>query len=148
MYSFSVTKQLIAFLESFGFGVIIGFSENFTFFLSGLFTRKEKLRYIISDALFSLFLVFSLFCFTVSYNLGVVRFYLVLGSFLGVLIYRLSFGTVISFLFEKALSAIMTVFFKPFIYPVRRIKEKINIKTHKTDKKSDKCIANKNNDVV
>lgn len=148
MYSFSVTNQLIVFLESFGFGLIIGLSENIMFCFCGLLTGKEKICYIISDVLLSLFITFSVFCFILSYNLGVVRFYLVLGLFFGIVIYELSFAGIIRLIFEKIFltcKACITFITKPFSRIISKLNKKICLKT---DKKSDKPIANKNNDVV
>lgn len=148
MYSFSVTNQLIVFLESFGFGLIIGITENILFCFCGLFTVKEKIRYIISDTLLSLFITVSVFCFILSYNLGVMRFYLVLGLLFGTVIYELSFAGIIKLILDKLFSTfkVCIIFFlKPFLKILSNVNKKIRLET---DKKSDKSIANKNNDVV
>ena len=148
MYSFSVTRQLIVFIQSFSMGMILSAVHSAVFFLTGLFTADKKKRYIISDIIFSILMAFMSFCFVLSFNLGSVRFYLILGVLFGVLIYELSFGQTVLFLFEKSLSFLRRIFHSvlcPFIKFFRKIFEKISKKIHK---KSSQHIANKKENVV
>lgn len=148
MYSFSVTRQLIVFIQSFSMGMILSAVHSAVFFLTGLFSADQKKRYIISDIIFSILLAFLSFCFVLSFNLGLVRFYLILGVFFGVLIYELSFGQTVLFIFEKSLSLLRRIFragLSPFIKFFRKIFEKISKKMHK---KSSQHIAKKKENVV
>lgn len=148
MYSFSVTRQLIVFIQSVSFGMLSGFSRSVFYFAAGLITLRKKPRYYISDILFGIFMMFSAFCFFLAYNLGTVRFHLIMGIFFGAVIYSLSFGQTVDFIFDKLLVATrkaFCIFMKPIILLYAKINEII---CKKTNKKSSERIANKNKNVV
>ncbi len=148
MYSFSVTRQLVVFFQSVGFGILLGFADSLFFFIAGLFTLRPFCRRVVSDILFSVFLMFSFFCFILSYNLGTVRFHLLLGIFFGAVIYYCSFGQTVGFLLERAAITAryaLCLVLKPFKKILSVFKGKIN---KKRAKKSDKRIAKKNRNVV
>lgn len=148
MYSFSVTEQLIVFLRSFALGLIFGFLYSLIYFIASLFFNCERLRHIIADIIFSFILLFVSFCFILAFNLGTVRFYLILGVFFGVIIYELSTGQIIDFLFERIKCAVLFVL-NPIFSAFKKLFMKINEKIcEKTNKKSPECIANKNKNVV
>lgn len=116
MFSFSITQQLIVFLQSFGFGFLIGIVYSLSDFLFGLIL-PEKIKNIVSDVIFCIAFALLLFCFVLAYNLGKLRLYLILGVFLGVVIYAVTMGDIISRVFtlgERIVLRLRNILFSPF----------------------------------
>lgn len=148
MYSFSVTQQLIVFLRSFALGIIFGLTYSLICFTVSVFIHSERIRHIIADLIFSFLMLFVSFCFVLAFNLGTVRFHLILGVIFGVIIYKLSLGQTTDFLFGRIANCLFCAINPTFLL-VKRIFIKINEKIcKKTNKKSSECIANKNENVV
>lgn len=148
MYSFNVTEQLIMFLRSFAFGMLLSFFRSIIFFLSGLFLKNNNIRVIVSDIIISLFGAFSFFCFLLAFNLGKLRLYILIGIIPGIIIFRLAFGQTLDFIFEKLLCFIRRIagiIIKPLKFIICKNNVKICKKTHK---KSSQHLANKNKNVV
>ncbi len=146
MYSFSITKQLIVFLQSFGFGFIIGVVRSVIDLIFGLFL-SSKWKSIISDIVFCIAFAMLLFCFVLAYNLGKLRLYLILGLCFGVIVYSFSLGDLISKVFlylHNGISTVAAVVSLPFkkLFSYSRIgAQKIR---HFFEKKLNKAIAKEN----
>ncbi len=101
----TLSEQLSIFIWSCAFGVILGiFYDIFRFIrAAGL---NSKLHVYIQDIVFMCFCSLFTFLFTTAFNQGDVRFFIVLGEFLGLLLYRYTVGEVTIRLFKIALKCI------------------------------------------
>ena len=146
MYSFSITEQFIVFLESFGFGFAEGLFYSAVNFIVGLFVFTKK-KIIITDIVFSVMNCFLLFCFILAFNMGRVRFHLILGILLGVLVYFFSLHAVLSRISDKFSAAMKRVFTLIFL-PMKKVIGLINKIFHKISSKLRKPIAKNEEDIV
>ncbi|MGN0463874.1 MAG: spore cortex biosynthesis protein YabQ [Acutalibacteraceae bacterium] len=154
MYSFSITEQLVVFIESVGFGVLLGASYSIVDLAVSIFTVGRK-KTVICDSIFSGLCAVALFCFILAYNLGKFRLYMSVGILVGVVVYFVSFGSYAQKLCSFILGGVhrfMSFVFTPlkrFFSWIRRRAERTfkNLKQKKA-KKSAKPIANKNESVV
>ncbi len=105
MYSFSITNQLIVFIESIGFGVLLSMSYSVVDIIVSIFTIGKK-KTAICDVIFCLVCAVSLFVFILAYNLGKLRFYIILGIVLGAVAYFTSFGYYTRHICESAVTVI------------------------------------------
>ncbi len=154
MYSFSITGQLRVFIESFGFGFLLGAVYTCARFISGIFAVSKK-RIIICDILFSFLASILLFTFFISFNYGKIRFYSVLGIAFGFAVYFLSVGVFLNRFTDsllKSMRRVLKLILKPFTAIGRfikkvfiKIREKIN---NKFNKNLPETIANENEIVV
>lgn len=146
MYSFSITQQLIVFLQSFGFGFIIGIVHGLIDFIFGLFF-SPKTKSIIADTVFCIIFALMLFCFVLAYNLGKLRLYLILGLCFGVVTYSLSLGDLVSKFFQvltNSISRVVSIVFLParkLLSVIHSINRKFR---HFLEKKLGKSIAKEN----
>lgn len=87
----TLSEQLSVFVWSCAFGVILGvFYEIFRFArLAGL---NSKLHVYIQDIIFMCICSVLTFLFTVGFNKGKIRFFILLGELLGLLLYRYTIG--------------------------------------------------------
>lgn len=99
MFSFSITKQLIVFLQSVGFGFLIGIIHLITDFLCS-FLISNKAKTIVSDILFCIMFSVATYCFVLAYNLGKLRLYVALGILFGVILFSLTLGDVLAVMFS------------------------------------------------
>ena len=146
MYSFSITEQFIVFLESFGFGFMEGLCYSAVNFIVGLFVFSKK-KIIITDAVFSVLNCFLLFCFILTFNLGKVRFHLILGILLGVLVYFLSVEELLLKI-SNGVSSAMRRFFIIVFFPIKKLTDLINKIFKKISYKFMKPIAKEDEDIV
>lgn len=150
MYSFSITEQLVVFLQAFGLGFIVGLIQNVFDLIFGLFIRGKPKK-ILSDIFFCLTFSFALFCFILAYNLGKLRLYLLIGLCFGVAIYVLSVGEIIAGLFkilEKYINKVIAVVVYPFKIIIKGIKNIAVKNCHFSMKKLNKSIAKEKESVV
>ena len=141
MYSFSVTEQLIVFLQSFGFGFIVGLLHtviDFVFTLIMPYKRKN----LAADIMFCLMFAFLFFCFVLAFILGKLRVYILIGVSLGIAVYSLAVGDFMSLILDKIQAVfrkLLHLVFSPCIAVLKRFK-----KSGKTTKKINKSIAKEN----
>lgn len=150
MYSFSITEQLVVFLQAFGLGFIVGLIQNVFDLIFGLFIRGKSKK-VLSDIFFCLTFSFVLFCFVLAYNFGKLRLYLLLGLCFGVTIYVFSVGEIISGLFktlEKCINKGITIAVYPFKVIIKGLKKITAKNRHFFMKKLNKSIAKEKESVV
>lgn len=144
MYSFCVTDQLLMFVRSVAFGILLGTVRSIVFFVCGIFIQRTGMRCMVTDIVFSPILALSAFCFVLAFDLGRLRFYAALGVLFGVFCFVNTFGKTLGFVFDKAaalLSSVVRGIFRPLKAFFEKIRKKFN-------KKSPEYIANKNKNVV
>lgn len=139
MFSFSITKQLIVFMQSFGFGFLIGFLHLLTDFICSLLILK-KAKTIVSDVLFCIVFSVAAYCFVLAYNLGKLRLYVVLGILFGVILFSLTLGDVLSGLFSQA-EGFITGLRKGITAMLRKIKGFFKTKLNKPIAKENKSVV-------
>ena len=136
MFSFSITKQLIVFLQSFGFGFLIGLVHLVTDFICSLLLPK-KAQTVVSDVLFCIVFSIATYCFVLAYNLGKLRLYVILGILFGVILFSLTLGDVVSGLFLRAEGLIVGIR-KTIAVKLRKIKGVFKTKLNKSIAKENK----------
>lgn len=168
MFSFSATEQVVTFLRSIGFGVLLSAAYSLTdVAVSLFFSGKAKVK--ICDVIATVFGAVAFFCFVLAYNLGKFRFYTVFGAGLGLASGFCSFSSYVISFGERLTNALRrgtSAFFRPIIGSVKRMKTRFTCtvdrrkeknrfkkenrkkKPKKKSKKSRKSIAKGNNDVV
>ncbi len=119
MYSFSITEQLVVFIESVGFGVLLAISYGIIDIITSLFTVGKK-KTVICDIVFCLVCAVSLFGFILAYNLGKIRLYMILGISLGLIAYFTAFGAYVQRIGEIIIGFVHKVF-RLILSPVRRL---------------------------
>lgn len=144
MYSFSITEQLVVFIESIGFGVLIAISYGVVNIVVGLFLSGRS-KTVVSDILFSLICAFAVFSFILAFNLGKLRFYMVPGAVIGLVAYTVAFGSYAKQICEGATGCVhrlLSAMFKPVKKLTKRSRKK------KKDKKMRKALAKEKESVV
>lgn len=103
----TLSDQLSIFIWSCAFGVLLGiFYDIFRFIRAAGF--NSKLHVYIQDIVFMCFCSLFTFLFTAAFNKGDVRFFIVLGEFLGLLLYRYTVGEFTIRLFKLTVKIIRT----------------------------------------
>ncbi len=156
MYSFSITDQLVVFIESVGFGVLLGVTYSVVDVAASVFFEGRR-KIIACDIAFCPLCAVALFSFILAYNLGKLRFYMVLGILLGLAVYFVAFGSYA----QSACEFITRLVHRAFALSVRPFKRmflKLRSKLARTEKKEKnkkkkfknlrKSIANENESVV
>lgn len=145
MYSFSITEQLVIFIESIGFGVLIAISYGIVNIIVSLFLSGRR-KTVVSDILFSLICAFAVFSFILAFNLGKLRFYMVIGTVTGLVAYTAAFGSYAKQICEGATGCVHKLFsamFKPVKNLIKRKPKK-----EKKPKKMRKALAKEKESVV
>lgn len=115
-------QQSIAFLSSIPLGVAIGIFYGIIKFTRIAFDFR-KTATIISDIIFMLLSTVALYLFSIAYIQGFVRIYVFIGCSIGFLLYRLSFGK------------LLTKIYSPIIYLISKIIDIISSNFKKIAKK-------------
>lgn len=136
MYSFSITEQLVVFIESIGFGVLLAVGYGAVDVAVSVFLADRKKR-VACDIIFSLLCAVSLFSFMLAYNLGKLRLYMVLGIVIGLTAYLVAFGAYAAKACEKVTSGIRHFFFGTFSV-IKRAGVSMMDKLKRTQKKPKK----------
>lgn len=90
-YNQPLSNQVIIFIYSVGFGVLLGFVYE-VFSVLRMLLSDKKWAYILCDSFFSLSATVSSFFFMVLFNSGVVRFNLIAAQLIGGLVFHFSMG--------------------------------------------------------
>ncbi|MBQ6874007.1 MAG: spore cortex biosynthesis protein YabQ [Clostridia bacterium] len=104
MFSFSITKQLIVFLQALGLGFITGLIYLIMSFIFGIILPRSC-RYAVTDTVFCIWLSLSSFSFVLAYNLGKLRLYIILGIIFGAILFFLTLGDILSRLLTRVETA-------------------------------------------
>ncbi len=115
----SLNEQASLFLFSVSLGFIIGFIYDIFRIIRFIFNHK-KIWVQIEDALYWLISVFFVFLFLLKKNYGEVRFYMIVGVFLGMFLYFISISQLILSVSEKILKTIfflIKTFLSILLYP-------------------------------
>lgn len=119
---FTVNEQMVLFLWSCVMGA--GFGAVYDFFrIARIAIKHGKLAVAVQDVLFLFFCSVAIFVFSVEVGGGMVRFFFIIGSLLGFILYYLTVGQIVFFAANKIISAIKWVFrllFRIFISPIIR----------------------------
>jgi len=150
MFGFGIAEQTRVFILAFGFGFLLGIVYDTLRVIRMLFADTKKLI-AVQDIVFSLITFFAVFNFFLVVNKGEFRGFFFLSIALGVLLYRLSFGAFVLFLFDKVFLFLKTVtkillfpfriIYRPikragncFIKKVKKFKKFFNLHLKNTDK--------------
>lgn len=87
----AIAAQTRLFMMSFGFGFLLGVAYDL-FRIARLTVTRGKVAVFIMDVLYFLAAGITVFLFMLAFNEGEIRSYLLLGIFLGFLIYYFTFG--------------------------------------------------------
>ncbi len=144
LYGLSLATQTKSFLLSLGLGFIFGIVYD-TLRIIRLCISSKKIVIIVFDILYCILFCFSFFIFLLMVNEGQFRFYLLLGSLVGFLVYYFSLGAIIfsfsRFLTEfikKCVKRIFAVLLFPFQWIFVRIKSHVDKKFEKSRKRTKK----------
>ncbi len=118
---FSVSKEAFVFLSAVLCGALLHVLYDL-FFIIRKKSAGEPIMIHVQDGLFWILALFIMFFGLLTINGGIVRFYELLGAFLGVVIYRLTLSEYVLKLFYKILEVfakIFNVFLKILLTPLR-----------------------------
>lgn len=133
MYSFSITDQLVVFVESVGFGVLLGVAYSVVDIAVSVVAEGRK-KTVACDVIFCPLCAVALFSFILAYNLGKLRFYMVLGILLGLAVYFVAFGSYAQRLCEIVTGLVRRAF--RFIFkPLKALFLKLRSRSERTAKK-------------
>ncbi|MEG2395463.1 MAG: spore cortex biosynthesis protein YabQ [Oscillospiraceae bacterium] len=148
MYSITLSRQVINFLLSLGFGFIAGVFYDIFRIIRLIFSKNNKsskTATIIFDILYIIVAGIATFMFSLTVTNGEIRGYLLAGEGIGFFIYYFTFGIFVLNLSNKIVAFVKSFFkklfrvvFTPFIWIFKRIKNiftKIIKKTRKSTKK-------------
>lgn len=131
----NLSEQLNIFLWSCAFGFCFGIIYDVFRFLRVL-KFNSKIQIYIQDILFMCCFGLYTFLFTATYNFGEIRFYIVLGEFLGLISYRYTLGELTIRIFTFLYKIVITIFslleiqFKKLEQLIINIIHKISLKIH------------------
>lgn len=129
----SIAEQTRIFLLSCGTGFLLGSVYDIFRFLRLAFSIKKRAVFIF-DISFSLLATFISFIFILTANKGEVRWYIIAGEIIGLVIYYFALGEVVLKLFKNIISSVKkvnSVFLRLFSWPFKKFKA---LKTHISDK--------------
>lgn len=124
MWEISSYSQYICFLYSLVLGVSLGIVYDL-FKLDRLLFKRSKIFLFFSDILFWLISAFLIFTFCVIFSNGQIRGYIVLGTLLGFVIYRLTLSKLIFLL----------------VNPLKKLVKKLNNRYYKLIEKANDFIS-------
>lgn len=143
-YILSLSTQVVSFLYSLGFGLIIGILYDALRVIRIILSFSKTATYV-TDILFSVTASIMTFLFCLSVTNGEVRFYIILGEFIGFFVFYFSFGSVAVRFSEKTVKKIAKLFrrifrfiFSPFIRIFAVIHMKFTKNLKKVQKKAKK----------
>ncbi len=119
MFGFGIAEQTRVFILAFGFGFLLGIVYDTLRVIRMLFADTKKLI-AVQDIVFSLITFFAVFNFFLVVNKGEFRGFLFLSIAMGFLLYRLSFGAFVIFIFNKII-VLFKIIIKIFLFPFRII---------------------------
>lgn len=114
MYIPTMALQTRIFLLSIGLGFSLGILYDF-FYITRLTVTKSKYAIYIQDILYLLSCSFMTFLFILALSSGIVRGYIIIGEFLGWIIYCLSTGFFVVSFAAKAIDKIKSLIKKLFL---------------------------------
>lgn len=94
MWEISSNEQYLCFIYSMCLGAFLGLIYDFFKIDRNVFKRR-KLTVVFQDILFWIISAFMFFSFSIVFSNGQIRAYLLLGSFLGFLIYRMTLSKIL-----------------------------------------------------
>lgn len=94
MWEINSISQYLCFVYSMLMGVVLGLIYDF-FKIDRIVFKRKKLFVFCEDLLFWLISAFIFFSFSVVFSNGQIRGYLLFGSFLGFLLYRLTLSRIL-----------------------------------------------------
>ena len=100
----SLSQQFTAFFYSILLGISLGAVYNF-FRILRLFTLKSAVAVFVEDIVFWLVCMLSTFTFTLIYNNGELRLYIILFEIIGFLIHHFTLGNAVFKLFKRSFNA-------------------------------------------
>lgn len=112
-YILSLSTQVVSFLYSLGFGLIIGILYDLLRVIRIVLSFSKTATYV-TDFLFSVTASIMTFLFCLSVTNGEVRLYIILGEFIGFAVFYFSFGSVAVKFSEKSVRKIAKAFKKVF----------------------------------
>ncbi len=140
----SFAQQSQAFLFSIVLGLLLGFLYGLFKIIRIAFSLGKPAT-VITDVLFMILSSLAVFLFSLAYIQGYVRIYVLLGAFLGTLLYRATIGHVFSRLYlpvigflKKILSTILKKFKKIVKMLLKTIRKILYNKSGKVNKKAKK----------
>jgi len=152
----SMTEQVYAFLFIAGIGFVVGFFYDFLRVFRR-FVKHSALACNIEDAIYWVLALVTVFYFVLNYLYGEVRFFSVLGFFLGMIIYFASVSVLVLRVLSIAwvfIARVIGMLIKIITYPIKIIinilkiplkiilsfYRKTNKKTKKVLHKSSRCV--------
>lgn len=115
-------EQSIAFLYSIILGLVFGVIYGL-FKIFRMTCLSGKVSVFLCDVVFMLLLFLVIFYFSLAYLYGYIRVYVIIGSFMGIVLYRVTLG------------ALLSKIYTPLIFAVKKQSNKIKIKIKKIMKK-------------
>lgn len=136
MYIPSPAHQTNVFLLCIGFGFLLGIFYHIVRFLRKSFLNFKK-AVLIQDIFFCIISTLLMFCFLLCCNDGEVRFFLLVGFFLGFLVYYSTFGVFVAKNLDKISSSInrISALFRQLLTKIFDNMKNKAVKNKKTFKK-------------
>ena len=133
----TITEQSLAFLYSLLLGTLLCAIYD-VFRIIRIAFGGKTLAVFIEDIVFSLASIVITFVFVIAFNNGELRFFVLIGEFLGFVFYYLTFGKLTMFFSKAIIKLIKKLIFiicTPFVRLCKAIKIKHSVKKEKTEKK-------------
>lgn len=133
----SVSEQVMIFLYAAALGGVLSAIYDVFRIIRIAFDGRITAVFV-EDILFSIIALVLTFIFVVAFNNGELRFFVLIGEFVGFIIYYFTIGKLTMFA-SKAIISVVKKFLKllsmPFVRLFRFIKQKTALKNKKTPKK-------------